>query len=374
MKKLSALILAFLLVVIFCPVTYAESEDLDSLKQQIDQRLENSLDEDILGELSEKGVTPTDSEAITQMDQRSFFEDLLDKLKQTAAEPVRMFGKILAVSLIYSAFELLSTENGELKDAFGTVCVTGTVSLMSDALSSSFEALQDSISAINTFMVSYIPVFAAVTTAGGHPAAAGVYSSSTILVCEVTELVSSKLLIPFLSAVTAISIVSSIDPKLKISGVADSIRKLTTWLLATVMLIFVGLMTVQGVTGSAADNLLSRTLRFAASSFIPVIGSSVSDAFLAVKSGMGVIRTAVGGFGMLAVFAIAVRPFLLIFSMKLTIWAGRVANELLGLHRTADFLKSINSVLSVGISILITITAAFLIATAALMAVVTQGG
>ena len=168
--------------------------------------------------------------------------------------------------------------------------------------------------------------------------------------------------------------VSVTDPKLKISGFTDALRKLTTWLLSTVMLVFVGLLTIQGVTGKAADDLVSRTLRFTASSFIPVIGSSVSDAFLAVKSGAGVIKAAVGGFGMIAVFLIALRPFMLIISMKLTIWAGRIANELLGIQRTAEFLKNINSVLSIGLSILIAITAAFLIATAALMAVMTGGG
>ena len=60
--------------------------------------------------------------------------------------------------------------------------------------------------------------------------------------------------------------------------------------------------------------------------------------------------------------------------MKLTIWAGRLANELLGQQRMAEFFKSINSVLSIGASILIAITAAFIIATAALLAVMTGGG
>ena len=77
---------------------------------------------------------------------------------------------------------------------------------------------------------------------------------------------------------------------------------------------------------------------------------------------------------MLAVFLIAARPFISIFSMKLALWAGRIVNELLGLRQTAEFLKSINSELSIAVSILISISAAFLIATAAVLSVSTSGG
>lgn len=374
MKKLAIALLTALLMCLFCPVACAEgeSDEFLQLKEEIDYRLHSALDDETAEELDSVGVSPTDGEGLTKLDQRSFFADLWDKLRDSLTQPLVMLGRILAVSLIYSAMTLLSSDGG-MEGHFGTVCVICVITVMAEALSQSFQALQASITAINTFMISYIPVFAAVTTAGGHAATAGVYSASTIMVCEAAELIAVKLLIPFLSSVTAITIVSAIDPQLKISGVADSIRRLTTWLLATVMLLFVGLLTIQGVTGSSADTLTSRTLRFAASSFVPVIGGSVSDAFLAVKSGMGVIRSAVGGFGMLAVFLIAVRPFLLIFSMKLVLWAGRIANELLGLNRTAELLRSINSVLSIGVSILIAITSAFLIATAAMMAVIGSG-
>ena len=370
MKKTAAIMIVAVMFILFCPCVYAQqnSDDLDRLRQQIDSRLQNAADSDTNYELREMGITPTDEKGIASLDIKGFFAMLWEKFLSSLSVPLVMLGRILAVTLIYSAAELLSTE-GKLGETFGTISIICVITVMAEAVSSSFEALRSSIETINEFMIAYIPIYSAVTTAGGHAATAGAYSASTVLICEAAEMIASRLLIPFLSAVTAISVISAIDPKLKITSAADSIRKLTTWLLATVMLVFVGLMTIQGVTGSSADSLVSRTLRFAASSFIPVIGGSVSDAFLAVKSGMGVIKAAVGGFGLIAVFLIAVRPFMLLISMKLTLWAGRIANEMLGLTRAAAFLKSIDAVLSIGVSILIAITSAFLIATAAVMSV-----
>ena len=368
MKRILTIFFALLFIAVICPCVSAEgqSDELDRLKQQIDDRLQNAADSDTSEEIRDMGVTPSDSEGISNIDPKEFFAMLWDKLKCSLSVPLVMLGRILAVSLICVAIEMISSE-GTIAKSFSSLSTICVITVIADSLSGSFEALRSSIETINGFMITYIPVFTAVTTAGGHAVTAGAYSASTVLVCEVAELLESRLLLPFLSVITAITIVAAIDPKLKISGAADSVRRLTTWLLATVMLVFVGLMSIQGVTGNATDGLVSRTLRFAASSFIPVIGGSVSDAFLAVKSGVGVIKAAVGGFGLLAVFLIAIRPFLLIVSMKLTLWAAAIVNELLGLQKISVLLKSINSVLSIGVSILIAITSAFLIATAAVM-------
>ena len=368
-------ICALFLTVLFSPCAYAQSAEaeLDRLKESIDLRLTEELDDDTLTELDDLGVAPSDSKGITSLDIRAFFGKLAAGAKDSIRLPAVMLGRIIAVSLIYSAMLQVCPESRGLSDAFSVICTVCVITVMTETISSIYDDLKDSIGCINTFMISYIPVFTAVTAAGGAPVTAGVYSSSTVLICEVTQFISSQVLLPCLSLLTALNVVSAIDPSLKISGFSESVRKLTTWLLATTMLIFVGLLSIRGVTGSAADDLTSRTLRFAASSFIPVIGTSVSDAFLAVKGGMGLIRSAVGGFGMLAVFLIAVRPFVAIFSIKLAVWTGRMINELLGLRQTATFLSGINSVLSIAVSILISITAAFIIATAAVMSAVSGG-
>ena len=375
MKNILMFICALFLTVLFSPCAYAQSAEaeLDRLKESIDLRLTEELDDDTLTELDDLGVAPSDSKGITSLDIRAFFGKLAAGAKDSIRLPAVMLGRIIAVSLIYSAMLQVCPESRGLSDAFSVICTVCVITVMTETISSIYDDLKDSIGCINTFMISYIPVFTAVTAAGGAPVTAEVYSSSTVLICEVTQFISSQVLLPCLSLLTALNVVSAIDPSLKISGFSESVRKLTTWLLATTMLIFVGLLSIRGVTGSAADDLTSRTLRFAASSFIPVIGTSVSDAFLAVKGGMGLIRSAVGGFGMLAVFLIAVRPFVAIFSIKLAVWTGRMINELLGLRQTATFLSGINSVLSIAVSILISITAAFIIATAAVMSAVSGG-
>ena len=375
MKRIISAVFVMGLMFIFCVRAGASSVEsgLDCLKYEIETSLSHALDDSTADDMDELSVSPSDVAKLEKLDMRNFFGWLWGRFREVLCTPAVMLGRILAVSLLYSAMTFLTTENRELGSAYGNICVIAVITVMADTLSSSFSALQDSITCINRFMLTYIPVFSAVSAASGNPAAAGAYSSSTVLLCEAAGFIASGVLIPFMSAFMAIAVVSALNTRVKLSGVADVIRRLTVWLLAALMLVFVGLLTIQGVTCSAADSVAAKTIRFTASSFIPVIGSSVSDAYLAVKSGVGVIRAAVGGFGMIAVFLIALRPFLILLSVRLTLWAGRLANDFLGLKRTAELLKTMDSVMSVGGSILIAITSAFIIATAAVLSFMTMG-
>ncbi|MBO5449077.1 MAG: sporulation protein [Ruminococcus sp.] len=382
MKKIIMTIFTVLYVLLFFPAGYISvsaqdqqditaeeiNEELSDITDEINGELRDALDEQSEDLWEQQNFSAGDPDSITGIKPQSVFKKLLSYFTDVIKEPVVMLGKILAVSIVYAALKSMYLESGPAERTYGVICVLCIIIVMSDTVSGSFESLRDGIESINRFMTAYIPVFAASAAAGGHAAAAGCYSASTLFVCEGAALVSSKLLLPFLSAVMAVTVVSAVNPRLKFAGVADSVKKLTTWLLATLMIIFVGLMALQGVTGSAADNLTYRTLRFAAASFIPVIGNSVSEAFLAVKGGMGVISSTTGAIGVIVVFVTAVKPFLSLLAIKLCIWLGRISNDLLGITETSEFLRNTNSVLSIGLSILIAFSSAFIISTAVVMA------
>ena len=80
----------------------------------------------------------------------------------------------------------------------------------------------------------------------------------------------------------AVTLVSAINPSLDLGSLAESVKKLVIWVLGIVMTLFTGLLSIQSFAGAAADNLSARAVKFAASSFIPVIGGSISEAYSAV--------------------------------------------------------------------------------------------
>lgn len=374
MVKTIIILIMTALFALFAPVTYAEqSDDFSQIVGEINDELERSSDPDVADFLDDENISVENSSSITDISIKSVLLSIASFFSDSLKKPAVMLGKILAVSIVCATIRGMSAQSGNLDKVYNVMCILSAIIIMTDTISESFQTLNNGIESMNKFMISYIPIYVSVLTAGGSPAGAGCYGSMTLFLCEVMAVVTSKILIPFLSVVLAVTLVSAVNPQLKFAGIADSVKRITTWGLSTVMTLFMGLLSIQGATGAAADNLAVRTLRFTAASFIPVIGNSISEALSAVRGSMGVIKASVGSIGIIIVFITAIKPIITIMAIKITIWLGRIANDLLGQRETAEFLKSTNSVLSIGLSILIAFAVAFVIATSVIMKVAAGG-
>ena len=92
-------------------------------------------------------------------------------------------------------------------------------------------------------------------TAGGSAAAGAGYYGVMLIICESAGILADTILVPFLSAVLAVTLVSAINPSLDLGSLAESVKKLVIWLLGIVMTLFTGLLSIQSFAGAAADNL-----------------------------------------------------------------------------------------------------------------------
>lgn len=75
------------------------------------------------------------------------------------------------------------------------------------------------------------------------------------------------------------------------------------------MVVFTGFLTLTGAAAGAADAMTVQMTRSAIATAVPVVGSIISEATGTVLAGRGA-ENAVGIFGMLAVLAICLTPFL----------------------------------------------------------------
>ncbi|MBR1863541.1 MAG: stage III sporulation protein AE [Ruminococcus sp.] len=360
-----------LLSVFFTAVpAFAQSEegpDLSRITEEINEKFMDTVDSDTYQVLEENGISAGDTEGVMGIDLRKIFSGLLLSFTEQLSEPFKLLSKLAAVSVICSVAGSVCTDQPGLNELFDTTAMLSVITVVSGSVSELFEKLKDALELIERFMISYIPIFSAVTAAGGRAVTAGCYSGATVLLCETVSFVSSNLLLPLLFSMTALTIVSAVGTDKRLSAAAEGIKKTVVWLLSTVTVIFVGVLSLQGLTGAAADGLAAKSVRLAASSFIPVIGGSVSEAYSAVMGGMGVIRTTLGTVGMIALAVMALRPLLLIIAMRLVLFMARLINDMLCASRVSELLKGLDQVLGLGMSIIITAAAAFLVSTAAIM-------
>ena len=369
MKKALAVILLLVLAVFASPIVYAESQSssVDMITKRIEKRLEAGISKDVRKQLDEKGLSISSPESVAKIEPKGFIEKAAGYFKSALRAPFVMLGKIIAVTLLGVIIRSVSANEDTLSKVFEIICVVCTVAIITDTVKNSFQSVQDSINGINTYLIAYLPVYSGITAAGGNVIGSNGYLAIMLFVCEIMGTIASRILLPFLSMVLAVTLVSAINPRLNFTDVANSVKKVVTVGLGLLMTVFTGIMAIQGITGAAADNVSTKALKFAASSFIPVIGNSVSEAYSTVKGSLGIIRSTVGSIGIIVLFLIIIKPVITIMAVKFSIFLAKCVNDIFGRAQISGLLKSVNSVLSIAVSIIIAYALIFTVATTVLM-------
>ena len=101
----------------------------------------------------------------------------------------------------------------------------------------------------------------------------------------------------------------------------DTIKWATTWSLKTILYIYTGYIGITGVISGATDAAALKAAKLTISSVVPVVGGILSDASEAVLVSAGTVKNAVGIYGLFAVLAIWIGPFLQIGSHYLLLKA-----------------------------------------------------
>lgn len=169
---------------------------------------------------------------------------------------------------------------------------------------------REAIDNMSLFSKALLPTMAAVTAASGAPAGGAARQLATVLFSDFLLTLIDQLLMPlvyiYIAALTAFAAIGNEGLK----RVAGAVKWVVTTVLTTVLLVFVGYLTVSGVIAGTADAVTIKAAKFTMSSVVPVVGGILSDAAETVLAGAGILRSSVGVFGMLAVVAICVTPFL----------------------------------------------------------------
>lgn len=180
-----------------------------------------------------------------------------------------------------------------------------------------------------------LPTVTAAGAASGSPGGAVARQLATMLFSDVLLTLISRLLLPLVYAYIAAGTAYAALGNEGLKRISATFKWAVTLLLTAVLLGFVGYLTVSGVIAGSADAVTVKAAKFTVSSVVPVVGGILSDAAETVLAGAGILRNAVGVFGMLTVLGMCVAPFLqlgihyLVYkaaaALTATVSGGRVA-------------------------------------------------
>ena len=185
-----------------------------------------------------------------------------------------------------------------------------------------------------------LPVMtAALASQGGITGSAALYTGTAVFDTILSGAIA-RLLIPLVYIFLALSVAFAATGEELLQRLRNLIKWLMTWGLKILLYIFTGYMGLTGVITGTADEAAVKATKLTMSGMIPVVGGILSDASEAVIIGAGMMKNAAGVYGMLALIAIWITPFLHIGISYLFLKMSAAVCESFGVKRISGLIKN----------------------------------
>lgn len=231
---------------------------------------------------------------------------------------------IIVIAIICSLIKNLQSafSNEGISNIAFFACYAILIIILSKSFIVSINIAIDIIKDLSEFMGAILPVLVIMLgSIGGFTQAATmdpIIMGATLLIPRIYTTV----IIPLILITFVLEFTNNISSEYKIDNLCKLIKQTTIWMQGIILTIFIGLLTVRGITSSTIDAVTLKTAKFAIDNFIPIVGKAFSDAIASVAGYSLVIKNAVSSIGLVIIIFMMLYPIikliLLSFVYKLT--------------------------------------------------------
>ena len=307
--------------------------------------------------LYENGVDPSEPESVSNITAESILKYFWSIFQSSLSGPARLILTAITVSMISQIACSLSFNSRFGKEVFVIICFVA----ISGQILTSVSDMLSSLNVQQAFIASYIPIFAVITAASGNIAGAATYNALVLYAAEGVTLISTLVLRPMLCCMLVIACAQSINPTLP--DITGTIKRLFTGVIGVLMTVFVGVIGLQTVIGRTGTGLALRAGRYLVSSFVPIIGMSLSESYKNVMLSISAIRSAVGALGIVVILVVLSVPIVTMLAYKVSLRVSEIVCGLTGSDMLASLMRGLADVYSLCVTLLLTYLLMFVIST-----------
>lgn len=265
----------------------------------------------------------------------------LQTLHPYLAEASKVSLSVIAAVMMLSLIKTFSEPVKKTAELAGTTAVAAILLLSANSM---IRLGADTVLEMSEYGKLLLPVMAASMAAqGGITSSAALYTGTAAFNALLGTLIS-RILLPMLYLFMALSTASGAIGEESLKRLRDMIKNGVSWCLKTILTVFTTYMSITGVVSGTTDAAALKTTKVTISSVVPVVGGILSDASEAVLVSAGLMKNAAGIYGIFAILAVFLLPFLRIGAQYLmlkatasvcSVFGPRSMTELIGDFSTA---------------------------------------
>ena len=243
----------------------------------------------------------------------------LERLRPDLIDAANTSLSLIAAVMLISILKTFPGFNGRTADLVGTAAISGSLLLTSDSL---IVLGQNTVKEITEYGKLLLPVMTgALAAQGGVTKSTALYVGTAGFTAFLGAVISA-VLIPGIYLFLALSTAFSALNQEVLKNLRDQLRSFISWTLKTVITVFTSYIGITGVISGTTDAAALKAARTTVSMVVPVVGNILSGASETMLLSVAVLKNTAGLYGIFAVLAIFLDPFLRIllhyWMLKLT--------------------------------------------------------
>lgn len=291
---------------------------------------------------------------------RFVIKNAISKVQPSIAEGLEICVSLVAVALLIGLIAEISCNARKLIELAGMA----TVGVLLFRPTNSLIGLgTEIIQQISQYGKLLLPVMTSAMAAQGAVAKSGAIYAATAFFDAFLSSTISVLLLPLLYILLSVSIACNLFQQPLLKDMRKFLKWLLVWSLKTILYIFTGYISITGVVGGTTDATMLKATKLTISGMIPVVGNILSDASEAVLVSAGLVKNAVGIYGLLVIIALWIGPFVQIGIQYLMLKATAGICEMFGTKPIAELIKDFSSAMGLVLAMTGTMCLIFVIST-----------
>ena len=294
---------------------------------------------------------PKDVEDLMPVETESF-SDGLWKIVQNATKDLRPeFFEAAKVCIGIVGVCICIAIIKQIPGADTSICEFAGVVAISAVLLSTTGAMVrlgvDTVKQLSEYGKLLLPVMTAAMAASGAVTSSTALYAGTAVFDAVLSNVISGLLVPAVYVILILSVAASATAQPMLKKLRDVIKNSTAWGLRSILYIFTGYISITGVISGSTDAAALKATKLTMSGMVPMVGGILADASDAVLMGAEVVKNAVGVYGLLAVAAIWINPFVQLGIQYLLLKLTEAVCEVFEMKAITDLIGSFSSAMGI---------------------------
>ena len=224
-------------------------------------------------------------------------------LREASRICLGLMGTVLLISLLQG----VSERTKQTANLAGTAAIAASLLLSANSM---ITLGAETVTEICEYGKLLLPVLtAALAAQGAGTASAALYAGTALFTTLLSNLIG-KLLVPMAYLYLGLAAANSATGESMLKRLKDLLKWVMGWCLKTVVTVFTAYMGITGAVTGTADAAVLKAAKTAISTAVPVVGGVLSNAAESVLAGAALMKNAAGIYGIFAMLAIFLEPFL----------------------------------------------------------------